>query len=74
MAECERGEYESNISLLAIRAVSFRGPRGISLRFNQSRNEHFFSREAVKMSSSVATRDLLRNVGREGQRWLERAA
>ena len=54
----QAGEYESKISLLAIRAVPFRGPHGIPLR-SPSRKGHFFSREAVKMSSSVATRDLV---------------
>ena len=62
----------ANISLLAIRAVSFRGLHGITLRL-PSRKEHFLSREAVEVSSSVATRDLvfrcrvLASVGRESR-------
>jgi hypothetical protein len=49
------GDTRANISLLAIRAVSFRGLHGITLRL-PSRKEHFLSREAVEVSSSVATR------------------
>ena len=49
------GDTRANISLLAIRAVSFWGLHGITLRL-PSRKEHFLSREAVKVSSSVATR------------------
>ena len=58
----------ANISLLAIRAVSFRGLHGITLRL-PSRKEHFLSREAVKMSSSVATRDLMHDAELWGQQW-----